>query len=65
MALQHDALVRRVSAQASVHNHLKPTVHSLEFHSVERLGLVRGRIHRMIKKTFDCLAIGNASIMQI
>jgi hypothetical protein len=61
MALQHDALECRASARASVHDHLKRTRYFLEFRPEEHLGLVRGRIHRWIKKAFHCLALGNAS----
>jgi hypothetical protein len=41
-------------------NYLKRTGHSLEFRPKEHLGLVSGRIHRWIKKAFDCLALCNA-----
>jgi hypothetical protein len=51
---------RRIFARASICNHLRHTGHSLEFHPKERLGLVSGRIHRWIKKAFDCLALCNA-----
>jgi hypothetical protein len=60
MALQHDELEHRASAQASVHNHLKRTGHSLKFRMEERLGLVRCRIRHWIVKVFDCLALRNA-----
>jgi hypothetical protein len=58
--LQHDALECRASARASVRNHLKRTGHALEFRREERLGLVRGRTCRWIKKAFHCLALCSA-----
>jgi len=61
MALQHDAMERRASAQASVRNHLKRTGHSLEFRPEERFRLVSCRIRHWIKKAFHCLALGDAS----
>jgi hypothetical protein len=61
MALQHDALERRASTQASVRNYLKCTGYSLEFRPEERLGLVSGRIRHWVKKAFHCLMLGNAS----
>jgi hypothetical protein len=60
MALQYDALERRVSTRPSVRNNLKCTGHSLEFRIEERLGLVSGRIHRWIKKAFGCLTLCSA-----
>jgi hypothetical protein len=60
MAFQHDALESYASAQALVCNHLKRTKHSLEFRTEERLGVVKGRIHRWIVKAFDCLVLRNA-----
>ena len=38
--------------QAAVRNQLERTGHSLEFHPAERVGLVSGRIRRLIKKAF-------------
>ena len=61
MTLHHDALERHAAARASVRNHLRHTEHSIEFCHEERLGLVSGRIRRWIKKSFYCLALGNAS----
>ena len=40
---------------------MKRTGHSLEFRPEERIRLVSGRIRRWIKKSFYCLALGNAS----
>jgi hypothetical protein len=60
MAGQHNALEGGVSAWVSIRNHLKCTRHSLEFPTEERLGLVRGCIHRWIVKAFDCLVLRNA-----
>ena len=61
MPLQHDAFERRAAAQAAVHNQLEHTGHSLEFHPVERVGLVSGRIRRLIKKAFHIFSLGKES----
>ena len=50
MTLQYDAFERRAVARAAVRNQLERTGHSLEFHPAERVGLVSGRIRRLIKK---------------
>ena len=50
MPLQHDAFELRAAARAAVRNQLECTGHSLEFHPAERVGLVSGRIRRLIKK---------------
>jgi hypothetical protein len=60
MALEHYALERRAFTLASIRNHLKRTGHSLKFRREERLGLIRGRIRRFIKKALDCLTLHNA-----
>ena len=61
MPLHHDAFERRVSARAAVHNQLKCTKHSLEFCPEERVGLVSGRIHHLIKKAFYIFSLGKES----
>ena len=61
MPLQHDAFERRASARAAVHNQLERTGHSLEFHPAERVGLVSGRIRRLIKKAFYIFSLGKES----
>ena len=61
MPLQHDAFERRAAAQAAVHNQLERTGHSLEFHPTERVGLVSGRIRRLIKKAFYIFSLGKES----
>ena len=61
MPLQHDAFERRAAARAAVRNQLECTVHSLEFHPTERVGLVSSRIHRLIKKAFHIFSIGKES----
>ena len=55
------ALERRASARASVCNNLEPTRHSLEFRPEERVGLLRGRIHRLVKRAFQCFGLGKAN----
>ena len=61
MSLQHDAFERRAAARAVVRNQLERTGHSLEFHPAERLGLVSGRIHHLIKKAFHIFSLGKES----
>jgi len=61
MPLQHDAFERRAAAQAAVRNQLECTGHSLEFHPAERVGLVSGRIRRLIKKNFYIFSLGKES----
>ena len=61
MPLQHDAFERRASARAAVHNQLERTGHSLEFHPAERVGLVSGRIRRLIKKAFHIFSLERES----
>jgi len=51
-------LERRASARAAVHNQLEPTGHSLEFRPEERVGLLRCRIHRWVKRAFKCFELG-------
>ena len=61
MTLQHYALERRAAAEAAVRNQLERTGHSLEFHPSERVGLVSGRIRRLIKKAFYIFSLGKES----
>ena len=61
MPLQHAAFERRAAARATVRNQLERTSHSLEFHSTECVGLVSGRIHRLIKKAFHIFSLGKES----
>ena len=61
MPLQYDAFERRAAARLAVCNQLKCTGHSLEFHPAERVGLVSGRIHRLIKKAFYIFSLGKES----
>ena len=61
MPLQHDAFECRAAARAAVRNQLERTGHSLEFHPAERLGLVSGRIRRLIKKAFHIFSRGKES----
>ena len=61
MHLQHDAFERRAVARAAVHNRLERTGHSLEFDPAERVGLVSGRIRRLIKKAFYIFSLGKES----
>ena len=61
MPLQHDAFERRSAAWAAVRNRLERTGHSLEFHSIERVGLVSGRIPHLIKKAFHIFSLGKES----
>ena len=61
MSLQYDAFERRAAARAAVRNQLERTGHSLEFHPAERVGLVSGRIRRLIKKAFHIFSLGKES----
>ena len=61
MTLQHDAFERGAAAWVVVRNQLERTGHSLEFHPAERVGLVSGRIHRLIKKAFHIFFLGKES----
>ena len=61
MPLQHDAFERRAAARAAVRNQLERTGHSLEFDPAERVGLVSGRIRRLIKKAFYIFSLGKES----
>ena len=45
-------------ARAAVCNQLECTGHSLEFHTAERVGLVSGRIRRLIKKACHIFSLG-------
>ena len=40
---------------------MERTGHSLEFHPAERVGLVSGRIRRLIKKAFHIFSLGKES----
>ena len=57
MPLQHEAFECRAAARTAVRNQLERTGHSLEFHPAERVGLVSGRIRRLIKKAFHIFSI--------
>ena len=61
MTLQHDAFERRAAARTAVRNQLERTCHSVEFHPAERVGLVSGRIRRLIKKVFHIFSLGKES----
>ena len=61
MPLQHDVFECRAGARVAVRNQLKRTGHSLEFHPTERVGLVSGRIHHLIKKDFHIFSLGKES----
>ena len=61
MPLQHDAFERRAVTRAAVRNQLERTGHLLKFHPTERVGLVSGRIRRLIKKAFHIFSIGKES----
>ena len=61
MPLQHEAFERRPAARAAVRNQLERTCHSLEFHPAERVGIVSGRIHHLIKKAFHIFSLGKGS----
>ena len=51
-------LERRASARAAVRNQMEPTRHSLEFRPEERVGLLRCRIRRWVKRAFQCFEVG-------
>jgi len=59
--LQHDAFEHRAAARTAVRNQLERTCHSVVFHPAERVGLVSGRIHRLIKKAFHIFSLGKES----
>ena len=61
MSLQHDAFECRAAARVAVRNQLERTGHSLELHPAERLGLVSGRIRRLIKKAFHIFSLAKES----
>jgi len=50
-------LERRASARAAVRNQLEPTGLSLEFRPEERIGLLRCRIRRWVKRAFQCFEL--------
>ena len=58
MTLQNDAFERHASAREAVRNQLKRTGHSLEFRPEERVGLMRCRIRRWVKRAFQCFELG-------
>ena len=51
-------LERRASARAAVRNQLETTGHSFEFRSDERVGFLRCRIRRWVKRAFQCFELG-------
>ena len=51
-------LERHASARAAVRNQMEPTRHSLDFQPEERVGLLRCRIHRWVKRAFHCFELG-------
>ena len=51
-------LERRASAREAVCNQLETTGHSFEFRSDERVGLLRCRIRRWVKRAFQCFELG-------
>ena len=58
MSLPHvTALERRASARASVRNNLERIGHSLEFRPEERVGLLKCRIRRWVKRAFECFEL--------
>ena len=61
MPLQYDAFECRAAAWAALRNQLERTGHSLELHPVESVGLVSGRIRRLIKKAFYIFSLGKES----
>ena len=61
MPLQYDAFECRAAARTAVRNQLERTCHSVEFHPAERVGLVSGRIRRLIKKPFHIFSLRKES----
>ena len=51
-------LEHRTSARVAVCNQMEPTGHSLEFRPEERVGLLRCRIRRWVKRAFQCFELG-------
>jgi len=51
-------LERRASTRAAVRNQLEPTGYSFEFRPEERVGLLRCRIRRWVKRAFQCFELG-------
>ena len=51
-------LERRASARAVVRNQMEATGHSLEFRPEERVGLLKCRIRRWVKRAFQCFELG-------
>ena len=54
-------LERRVSARAAVRNQMEATGHSLEFRPEECVGLLKCRIHRWVKRAFQCFEFGKTN----
>ena len=50
-------LERRVSAREVVRNQMEATEHSLEFRLEERVGLLKCRIRRWVKRAFECFEL--------
>ena len=51
-------LERRASARVAIRSQMEPTGHSLEFRPKERVGLLRCRIRRWVKRAFQCFELG-------
>ena len=51
-------LERRASTRAAVCYQMEPTGHSLEFRPEDRIGLLRCRIRRWVKRAFKCFELG-------
>ena len=51
-------LERRASTRAAVRNQMEPIGHFLEFRPEERVGLLRCRIRRWVKRAFQCFDLG-------
>ena len=51
-------LERRASTRAAVRNQMELTGHSLEFRPKEHVGLLRCRICRWVKRSFQCFELG-------
>ena len=50
-------LERRASTRAAVRNQMEPIGHFLEFRPEERVGLLRCRIRRWVKRAFQCFEL--------
>ena len=51
-------LEHRASTRAAVRNQMEPIGHFLEFRPEERVGLLRCRIRRWVKRAFQCFELG-------